>query len=76
MLQLSAGHSLCPPRHDEVLVLLGAEDHELKQQGYKPDPKIYFMKQTISNACGTIGALHAIANNQEKSAPGECVVKI
>lgn len=47
------------------------EDHELKQQGYKPDPKIYFMKQTISNACGTIGALHAIANNQEKSAPAQ-----
>lgn len=44
-----------------------AEDQELKQQGYKPDPKVYFMKQTISNACGTIGALHAIANNKEKS---------
>ena len=28
------------------------------------------MKQTISNACGTIGALHAIANNQDKSTPG------
>ena len=31
------------------------------------------MKQTISNACGTIGALHAIANNQEKSVPGVSV---
>ena len=29
------------------------------------------MKQTISNACGTIGALHAIANNQAKSAMGK-----
>lgn len=43
------------------------EDTELKKQGYKPSNKIYFMKQTISNACGTIGALHAIANNQDKS---------
>ena len=47
-----------------------AEDKELKSQGYKPDPSVYFMKQTISNACGTIGALHAIANNQDKSTPG------
>ncbi len=52
-----------------------AEDEELKQQGYKPDPKIYFMKQTISNACGTIGALHAIANNQEKSTMGKSQVR-
>ena len=49
---------------------LPAEDKELKSQGYKPDPGVYFMKQTISNACGTIGALHAIANNQDKSTPG------
>ena len=24
------------------------------------------MKQTISNACGTIGLIHAIANNKDK----------
>jgi len=29
------------------------------------------MKQTIRNACGTMGALHAIANNQDKSEMGE-----
>lgn len=43
----------------------------LKQQGYRPDPDVYFMKQTIRNACGTMGALHAIANNQDKSEMGE-----
>ena len=26
---------------------------------------MYYMKQTIGNACGTIGALHAIANNEQ-----------
>ncbi|XP_068609206.1 ubiquitin carboxyl-terminal hydrolase isozyme L3-like, partial [Brachionichthys hirsutus] len=26
-------------------------------------PNVYFMKQTIGNACGTIGLIHAIANN-------------
>ena len=29
------------------------------------DAGVYFMKQTISNACGTIGLLHALANNLE-----------
>lgn len=32
--------------------------------GWNPD--VYFLKQTISNACGTIGLLHAVANNQDK----------
>ncbi|XP_076846859.1 ubiquitin carboxyl-terminal hydrolase isozyme L1 [Brachyhypopomus gauderio] len=27
---------------------------------------VYFMKQTIVNSCGTVGLLHAVANNQEK----------
>ena len=25
--------------------------------------KVYFMKQTVGNACGTIGLLHAVGNN-------------
>jgi ubiquitin carboxyl-terminal hydrolase L3 len=25
--------------------------------------KVYFLKQTVGNACGTIGLLHAIGNN-------------
>ncbi|KNZ57326.1 hypothetical protein VP01_2189g5 [Puccinia sorghi] len=28
-----------------------------------PDNRLIFIKQTISNACGTIGLLHALANN-------------
>ncbi|CAA7393077.1 unnamed protein product [Spirodela intermedia] len=28
----------------------------------KPSEKIYFLKQTVGNACGTIGLLHAIGN--------------
>ena len=28
--------------------------------------KVYFMKQTVGNACGTIGLLHAIGNITSK----------
>uniref|UniRef100_A0A803PMP2 Ubiquitin carboxyl-terminal hydrolase n=1 Tax=Cannabis sativa TaxID=3483 RepID=A0A803PMP2_CANSA len=28
----------------------------------EPHGKVYFMKQTVGNACGTIGLLHAVAN--------------
>lgn len=28
-------------------------------------PSLYFMKQTIGNACGTIGMLHALGNVRE-----------
>eukprot|EP01025_Chloroclados_australasicus_P044072 TRINITY_DN4749_c0_g2_i1.p1 TRINITY_DN4749_c0_g2~~TRINITY_DN4749_c0_g2_i1.p1 ORF type:complete len:247 (+),score=49.33 TRINITY_DN4749_c0_g2_i1:68-808(+) len=44
------------------------EENELKNKGedQKELPKeVYYMKQTIGNACGTIGVLHAIGNNKE-----------
>ncbi|XP_062073906.1 ubiquitin carboxyl-terminal hydrolase 3 isoform X1 [Humulus lupulus] len=28
----------------------------------EPHGKVYFMKQTVGNACGTVGLLHAVAN--------------
>ncbi|XP_015276318.1 PREDICTED: ubiquitin carboxyl-terminal hydrolase isozyme L1 [Gekko japonicus] len=37
---------------------------ELK--GQEVSPKVYFLKQTASNSCGTIGLVHAVANNQDK----------
>lgn len=48
-----------------------AEDARLKDQGCGLPNGVYFMKQTIGNACGTIGALHAIANNQDKLSIGK-----
>lgn len=34
-------------------------------------PDVYFIKQTIGNACGTIGLIHAVANNQTHLEFGE-----
>ncbi|CAG07309.1 unnamed protein product, partial [Tetraodon nigroviridis] len=41
------------------------EEDRLKQQPQDVSPDVYFIKQTIGNACGTIGLIHAVANNQE-----------
>lgn len=43
---------------------------ELK--GQEVSPKVYFMKQTIGNSCGTIGLIHAVANNRDKLEFGMC----
>lgn len=43
-----------------------ASEHQriVKERGEKfQDDRVIFIKQTISNACGTIGLLHALANN-------------
>ncbi|XP_015200852.2 ubiquitin carboxyl-terminal hydrolase isozyme L1 [Lepisosteus oculatus] len=32
----------------------------------KEIPSVYFIKQTIVNSCGTVGLLHAVANNKDK----------
>uniref|UniRef100_A0A8C1GR89 Ubiquitin carboxyl-terminal hydrolase n=1 Tax=Cyprinus carpio TaxID=7962 RepID=A0A8C1GR89_CYPCA len=40
------------------------EEAKIKAQGQELSSDVYFMKQTIGNACGTIGLIHAVANNQ------------
>lgn len=40
-------------------------DEQQSQAGAVVNPEVFYMKQTISNACGTIGVLHAIGNNLE-----------
>eukprot|EP00041_Stephanoeca_diplocostata_P006029 m.73620 g.73620 ORF g.73620 m.73620 type:complete len:230 (+) comp16127_c0_seq1:287-976(+) len=42
------------------------ENARIQKEGQVVSPSVYFMKQTIGNACGTIGLIHAIANNRDK----------
>ncbi|KAG5337580.1 hypothetical protein C0989_009305 [Termitomyces sp. Mn162] len=46
------------------------EDEKIKNAGQPHlDPTILWIKQTISNACGTIGLLHALANSDATFSP-------
>ncbi|CAL1582519.1 unnamed protein product [Knipowitschia caucasica] len=41
------------------------EEARLKIEKPNISPDAYFIKQTIGNACGTIGIIHAVANNMK-----------
>ncbi|KAJ3299192.1 Ubiquitin carboxyl-terminal hydrolase isozyme L3 [Borealophlyctis nickersoniae] len=52
-----------------------AEEERIKSQGQTVSPNLYFVRQTIGNACGTIGLLHALANNGERLQLGDGPLK-
>jgi ubiquitin carboxyl-terminal hydrolase L3 len=37
----------------------------LKKNSQTVNPNVYFTRQTVSNACGTVALIHALANNKE-----------
>lgn len=39
---------------------------KIKKDGQKISPNVFHMEQTVSNACGTIALIHAIANNLDQ----------
>lgn len=41
----------------------GPEEVRLTKEGQNVGKSVYFTKQTIGNACGTIALLHAVGNN-------------
>ena len=41
------------------------EDIENGKRANEVSSNVYYMKQTVGNACGTIGVFHAIMNNRE-----------
>ncbi|KAJ6591733.1 hypothetical protein DFH09DRAFT_1259295 [Mycena vulgaris] len=52
------------------------EDEEILSHGQPElDPTIFWIKQTISNACGTMGLIHAIANSDVTLVPESPLAK-
>lgn len=41
------------------------QQERIEREGQHVAPSAYFMKQTVGNACGTIGLLHAIGNARQ-----------
>jgi len=46
-------------------VVYQEEDAAIMEKGQIVSDDIYYMKQFIQNACGTIGIIHALGNNIE-----------
>ncbi|CCA66716.1 probable ubiquitin thiolesterase L3 [Serendipita indica DSM 11827] len=59
------------PLTDEIDKQRKQTDKDVEANGQPSlDPTIYFIKQTISNACGTIALLHSIYNTNVTIKPG------
>ncbi|KAJ8271571.1 hypothetical protein COCON_G00104300 [Conger conger] len=41
-------------------------EKQVAELGGAEDRKVFFLRQTVVNSCGTVGLLHAVANNQDK----------
>ncbi|KAN0078299.1 hypothetical protein V8E55_010356 [Tylopilus felleus] len=52
------------------------EDSKILTSGQEPiDTGVFWMKQTISNACGTMGLIHSLANTDVSFIPGSPLAK-
>ncbi|CAH1119721.1 unnamed protein product [Phaedon cochleariae] len=54
------------PCSDKYYEYVEKEKELLKEKGQVNSPNLWFMKQQVSNACGTIALIHSIANNIDK----------
>ncbi|KAL5460563.1 hypothetical protein EMCRGX_G034015 [Ephydatia muelleri] len=55
-----------------LLYPVTAKDEEVEgEKSGVISPNLYFMKQTVDNACGTIGLIHALGNCQDQLTFGE-----
>lgn len=65
------------PLTDEIDAQRKETDKQIAQEDSQPnlDPTIFFIKQTISNACGTIALLHSIYNTDATMVPTSALQK-
>eukprot|EP01097_Dermamoeba_algensis_P002743 TRINITY_DN2082_c0_g1_i2.p1 TRINITY_DN2082_c0_g1~~TRINITY_DN2082_c0_g1_i2.p1 ORF type:complete len:234 (-),score=41.33 TRINITY_DN2082_c0_g1_i2:93-794(-) len=56
--------------YEKMKPLRQKQEEEVLAKGQYVSPKLFFIKQLIGNACGTIAVLHALANNRSQVAEG------
>lgn len=54
---------LCFPSYEKVHKLMAPVYEKLEKEGATVPDNVFFMKQKISNACGTFALFHSLANN-------------
>lgn len=53
------------PTSDKYEEHRNQQEAELKEKGQTVSDKVYYLKQYVQNACGTIALIHSIANNTD-----------
>ncbi|XP_073252388.1 ubiquitin carboxyl-terminal hydrolase isozyme L3-like isoform X2 [Porites lutea] len=53
------------PTSDKYQEFKKEQEDKVLKNGQEVSPNVYFMKQTIGNACGTVAIIHSIANNTD-----------
>ncbi|VVC45363.1 Peptidase C12, ubiquitin carboxyl-terminal hydrolase [Cinara cedri] len=54
------------PYNDAYKQRKNEEELQLKDKGQEVSDDIYFVKQYVHNACGTMALIHSVANNRDK----------
>lgn len=54
------------PINDQFENFCKQQHEEITAKGQTVSDKVFYVKQNISNSCGTIALIHSIANNSEQ----------
>lgn len=42
------------------------QEAEVEEKGQTVSDNVFYLKQNVTNACGTIALIHSVANNSDK----------
>lgn len=59
------------PSNDQYEDFKKQQEDEIKERGQKVDENVYFLKQYVHNACGTVALIHSVANNLDQIELGD-----